>query len=93
MTNEEMAEALRKAGWTVQRPIPIPPTSAIERWASNRCSAWQRGACVHGFPGTRFCAGSLDPSKVFWAAKPQCCDDDWPYELIAARKTSARPRP
>lgn len=48
-----------------------------ERFESNRCSGWQAGRCVHGFPGTRFCIGSLDPMKVFEAAKPQCCDENW----------------
>lgn len=49
-----------------------------ERFAANRCSGWQHGRCVHGFPGTRFCIGSLDPVRVFETAKPQCCDEEWP---------------
>lgn len=48
-----------------------------ERFASNRCSGWQTGRCVHGFPGTRFCIGSLDPVRMFAAATPQCCDEEW----------------
>jgi hypothetical protein len=51
-----------------------------ERFASNRCSGWQVGKCVHGFPGTRFCIGSIDPVRVFEAAKPQCCDEEWPFK-------------
>lgn len=65
------------------------PTSAGERFQSNRCPSWQSGACVHGFPGTRFCIGSLDPAKMFEAAPPQCCDEEWPYAPIARRNTKA----
>jgi hypothetical protein len=51
--------------------------SLSERFQANRCSGWQGGRCVHGFPGTRFCIGSLDPVRMFEAAKPQCCDEEW----------------
>lgn len=59
------------------RPNTRQVLTVSERFASNRCSGWQAGRCVHGFPGTRFCIGSLQPEGVFAAAKPQCCDEEW----------------
>lgn len=65
MTHEQMAETLRRAGWSVEPPEKEP------KWPDRRTSSTTECAHAHCPDDARCTRGCADQHPITWAGAPE----------------------